>query len=424
MKAAPQRRPARAARQLSVLALALLATVAGAEEDFLDPVEDALAVSAAHDCLRAKLSGTLDLEGYQFAEPAPALMVSNGTSLFLPRLSLYLDAQLGPTLYAFAASRIDRGFDPSNNDLRARLDEYALRFTPWQDGRFNLQLGKFATVVGNWTLRHDSWENPFISAPLPYENLTGVWDIEAARSAGTVALWANVGPRPSTFFPIKSRSLPILWGPSYTSGGSVAGILGQFEYAAEVKNASLSSPPGAWDLSQTQWQNPTTSARLGYRPSPSWNLGMSASAGSYLRASAAGGVPPGYTLGDYREILFGQDVAFAWHHWQVWAEAYETRFEIPRVGNADTVAYYLEAKFKLTPQFFASVRWNQQLFATLSDGFGGSDRWGANIWRIDTGPAFRFTAHTQLKLQYSFQRQNTVIGPVNHLVALQLTTRF
>jgi len=424
MRSRPQRCFARAARQISALALALLVTAARADEDFIDPVEDALAASAAHDSLRAKLSGALDLEGYQFAQPAPALIESNGTSLFLPRLTLYLDAQLGPYLYVFAESRVDRGFDPSNAHLQGRLDEYALRLTPWQDGRFNLQLGKFATVVGNWTLRHDSWENPFITAPLPYENLTGVWDIEAARSAGTVALWANVGPRPSTAFPIKSRSLPVVWGPSYTTGGSVAGTLGHFDYAAEVKNGALSSPPSAWNPTQAQWQNPTTSARLGYHPDESWNLGFSASSGSYLRASAEGSLMPGYTLGDYREILFGQDAAFAWHHWQVWAEAYETRFQIPRVGNADTVAYYLEAKLKLTPQFYTAVRWNQQLFATLPDGLGGSDRWGASIWRVDAGPAYRFTAHTQLKLQYSFQRQDSAIGPVNHLLAAQLTVRF
>ena len=28
--------------------------------------------------------------------------------------------------------------------------------------------------------RHDSWENPFITAPLPYENLTAIWGIAAA----------------------------------------------------------------------------------------------------------------------------------------------------------------------------------------------------------------------------------------------------
>src|ERR671935_240996 len=62
------------------------------------------------------------------------------------------------------------------DDVLDRLDEYALRITPWQDGRFTLQLGKFATVVGNWVPRHLSWDNPFINAPLVYDNFTAIQD--------------------------------------------------------------------------------------------------------------------------------------------------------------------------------------------------------------------------------------------------------
>src|SRR6266446_507562 len=68
------------------------------------------------------------------------------------------------------------------DDYFDRLDEYAVRVTPWDDGRFNLQVGKFATVVGNFVLRHLSWENPFIDAPLVYENLTAVSDKAAPAS--------------------------------------------------------------------------------------------------------------------------------------------------------------------------------------------------------------------------------------------------
>ena len=35
-----------------------------------------------------------------------------------------------------------------------RLDEYAVRFTPSRDGTLSLQLGQFATIVGNWVARH------------------------------------------------------------------------------------------------------------------------------------------------------------------------------------------------------------------------------------------------------------------------------
>jgi hypothetical protein len=54
-----------------------------------------------------------------------------------------------------------------------------------------------------------------------------------------------------------------------------------------------------------------------------------------------------------------------------WAEFYEARFEVPNVGDADTFAYYVEAKYKFTPQLFGAVRWNQQLFNTINNGYGG-----------------------------------------------------
>jgi hypothetical protein len=400
--------------------LALAATCVA--EDFLDRVDEALTISAFQDQVRARLSGTLDIEAYHFDSPAPGLIFTEHHSLFNPRLTLFLDAQFGPRVYFFAQARVDRGFDPSDHGAEVRLDEYALRVTPWDDGRFNLQLGKFATVVGNWTARHGSWENPFITAPLPYENLTGIWDSAAADSSGTLFGWAHVSDGKGGFFgdeyADKYRRQPIIWGPAYTSGLAISGGIGKFDYAADFKNGSLSARPEAWDGTQVQWQHPTFSGRIGFRPNEKWKLGLSASVGSYLLPEAASTVAAGHGLDDYREIVLGQDIGFAWHNWQLWAELYEARFEIPTVGNADTFAYYLEAKYKFTPQFFGALRWNQQLFNRI-DG----QRWGRELWRIDTSAAYRFTPHTQLKLQYSLESESGP-GDLSHEIAVQFTVRF
>ena len=135
-------------------------------------------------------------------------------------------------------------------------------------------------------------------------------------------------------------------------------------------------------------------------------------------------LPPGHGLGDYRELVLGQDLSFAWHHLQLWAEFYEVRFNVPRVGNANTLAYYFEAKYKFTPQLFGAVRWNQQLFGNVPNGQDGDVPWGQNLWRIDTALGYRFTAHLQGKLQYSLQRENSAARDFGHLVAAQFTVRF
>jgi hypothetical protein len=383
-------------------------------QDVLDRLDEALTFSAFHDQARVRFSGLVDLEGYCYQQPAPGLIDASGDSLFNPRLTLFCDAQLGSHVYVFVQSRLDRGFDPSDGGAEVRLDEYALRLTPWNDGRFNLQVGKFATLVGNWPERHLSWENPFITAPLPYENLTAISDMEA--------------PSPRYFagytYGEKYDYNPVIWGPNYATGASVAGRLGKFEYAGEVKNASLSSRPESWSATDIGFAHPTWSGRLGFRPNPMWNLGFSASAGPYFRPEAEPTLPAGHSLGDYPEYVLGQDIRFAWHHWQLWAEVYEARFEVPRVGKADTIAYYLEVKYKLTPQLFGALRWNQQLFGTVPNGRGGRLPWGQDLWRIDAALGYRFTAHLQLKLQYSLQRADSGSRDCDNSIAAQFTVRF
>jgi len=402
---------------LQAFSFCLLAcTVRAAEvDDLLDRLDTALTVTAFQDNVRARLSGTIDLEVYHFQQPAPGLIDSEIDNLFNPRLTLFLDAQLGSHIYFFAQSRLDRGFDPSDHGAQVRLDEYAFRITPWEDGRFTLQIGKFATVVGNWVPRHLSWENPFINAPLVYENITAISD--KAAPASPLDFMRN-------FHGEKYESIPVIWGPSYASGLSVSGRLGKFDYAVEMKNSSLSSRPESWNITEVGFGNPTFIARLGFRPNQMWNFGLSASDGAYFRPEAERTLPPGRDIGDYREFVLGQDASFAWHHLQLWAEFYEARFELPRVGDADTFAYYFEAKYKFTPQFFGALRWNQQLFDNVNNGTGGRVRWSQDLGKVDIAAGYRFTPHTQLKLQYSFQQETTGPRDDNHTLAAQFTVRF
>jgi len=135
-------------------------------------------------------------------------------------------------------------------------------------------------------------------------------------------------------------------------------------------------------------------------------------------------LPPGHGLGDYRQIVVGQDIRFEWHHVQLWAEAYESRFEVPTVGNADVFGYYLEAKYKFTARCFGALRWNQQLFGTVPDGQGGRGAWDRDLWRTDVALGFRATAHTQFKLQYSFLQESSAPRRSGNVVAVQYTLRF
>lgn len=392
-------------------------------DDFLDQVHEWLSINDSSHQLHLQLSGLIDLETYLIDQPAPGLIYTDDDILFNPRLTLFLDAQVGSNIYIFAQARADRGFDPSDQGAQVRLDEYFLRYSFGKDLRINLQVGRFATIVGNWVARHDSWLNPFINAPLAYENVTGIWDYAAADEVETLLKWGHVPPYDNQDYSDKYLRLPIIWGPSYASGIAVSATFGELDWAVEMKNSALASRPESWSVTSVGFDNPTFSTRLGLRPDERWNMGFSASSGPYLLSEAAWSLPPGKSIGDYREFVLGQDFSFAWHRLQLWAEFYEARFEGPFVGDADTFSYYLEAKYKITPQLFGALRWNQQLYGTIRDGRSNVP-WGNDVRRIDAALGYRFTSNLQGKLQYSLSHREASFQEGEHLVAAQLTLKF
>lgn len=408
------------ASRVALLALGLLAGgVNASAQAILSRVDDALYVQSKDGFFRCDLSGRVDLEGYYIDQQPPGLIFPTDKFFFNPRLSLFLDARLGEQFYSFVQFRADRGFDPGlkRSDGDVRFDEYLLRWTPWREGELNVQVGKFATAIGNWVPRHLSWENPFINAPAPYENVMTITDQAAPGSPAAMLGRRNIPDR-------KAAWVPIVWGPSYASGASVFGRVEKFDYAFEVKNASISSRPTVWDATEQTWSNPTVSGRVGMRPNATWNFGASFSHGAYLLEAAQPTLPAGTSPGDFPQTTIAGDVSFAWRHWQVWGEIFASRFDVPRVGDADTLAYYVEAKYKFTPQLFGAVRWNQQFFGDIPNGAGGESQWDRNLWRVDSAVGWRFTRHLQAKLQYSYSHQQGNRQQGEQLVATQLTLKF
>ncbi len=409
---------------LLLLILIMITTgTAVAQDDWLDLLDKSLFLQSSDESVRTDLSGLMDLEAFYIDQRAPGFIATDDPLYLNPRLTFFLDTRIGQHLYSFVQARVDTGFDPAYEDhtsgdfLDARADEYFLRYTPFEDARLNLQVGKSATVVGNWVARHDSWNNPLITAPLPYENISIVTDhITPATQAGFLARRNQPDQ--------KSLWVPVIWGPSYATGASVFGQIHEFDYAVEVKNASLSSRPATWENHTAIEDTPTFSGRFGCRPDPAWNVGASASYGSYLQSGASGSLPTGKDLMDFNQITVGQDFSYAWRHWQFWGELFLSRFEVPRAGNTDTAAYYLEARYKITPELFLAARWNQQFFGEVADGTGGTQRWDRDIWRMETGIGYRFSRHLQAKLQYNYSHQNGPFQQGEQFVAAQITARF
>lgn len=401
-------------------ALLGLATANTARANAMDDLDEALYVESAAGTLRSDLTALWDAEAYYIDQRPPAILVSDDEVLWNPRLAFFIDTVIGRHFYSLVQARIDRGFDPGvAGELDARFDEYLLRWMPLADHRLQLQAGKFATVVGNWVGRHDSWRNPLINGPLPYENITTVSDGTAPTDPG-----AFIGRRdlPDN----KPAWLPVIWGPAYTSGFSVAGVLRKFEYALEFKNASISSRPQVWDLDTRGFADPTWSGRVGFRPNAAWRLGASLSYGPYMisRPGLPAGLPPGKNRDDYNQTTLVFDAAWSRRRLEVWAEVFLSRFAVPNNEDADTLAYYVEAKYGLAPKWNLAARWNHQVFNRVDNGFGGETRWDRNTWRVDTALACQLDRHWQARLQYSYTRKDGPLQQGEQMFAAQLTLRF
>ena len=407
-------------KALALLALAAASIAAGtaqAELDILDEAENRLRFRTRDGGVEARLSGLFDLEGYRLDEHPPGLVFGGSSDLVNPRLWLFLDTRFGERLSSFVEVRADRGFDPRSDSASVRFDEYLLRYVAIAEPLLEVEIGKFATLFGNWVDRHDSWENPLIDAPLPYENVTIVSDRRAPATPADFLGRRNVHDK-------KREWLPIVWGPSYTTGAAALGRWDEFEYGVELKNASLASRPSEWDFRHHGWDDPTITGRIGWHPDEAWRIGASASEGSYLAPAARVGLPAGKHVGDFKHTLFGADLSYAWHHLQLWSEFFVSRFEVPNVENADCVAYYVEAKYELIPLWFSALRWNQELFAAVDDGSGHQRPWDRDVWRIDAALGHRYGRHLQAKLQYSLGRQSGRLQEGEQLVAAQVTIKF
>jgi predicted porin len=97
---------------------------------------------------------------------------------------------------------------------------------------------------------------------------------------------------------------------------------------------------------------------------------------------------------------------------------------VPRAGDADVASYYVEGRYKITPQLFAGLRWNQQLFGDVDDATGRERAWDRDTWRVDVVTGYRFDRHLQTKMQYAHSHQIGARQQGEQLVALQLTLKF
>lgn len=382
----------------------------------LDEVSRDLRFVSEDGNFEVQMSGSADLRTYYFAQRPIGFVFPKpgGHTDYSPRLTLNLDAFYGERLYGFVKFRWDDGLDPGYQNNATRVDEIFLRGTVIIN-TLDLQIGKFATVFGNWAGRHGAWESPFISPPLPYDQATSVTDKTAPPNATAFANRAN--------HPNNNQAwVPVIWGPVYTEGIAAFGSYRDFSLAISGTNQSVSSRPSSWDNRDLD-TNPSFTGRLNWSPLAAWNFGVSGMVGPYLQESAKGTLPLGTSLNDFDQIVVGGDLSFSHGPWQVWAEFIYSRFDVPNVGNADVYSYYVEGKYKISPHFFTALRWGQQFYNKV-DTPAGPEKWDNDVLRTEAAFGLRLDQHTQIKIQYTYQYQDASFQDGTQQIAAEATIQF
>ena len=339
---------------------------------------------------------------------SPAGLIRESGNNFAPRLTLSFDIQPNEYWYAHATVQADRGFDPLEDpDGVVRIDEAFIRYRPFGDPRLNIQLGKSATVFGSWVNEHDYFDDPFLTAPLPYSQIIGISPVNPNALSPEAISHRAQGLAPNVVEAPKRLWSSAIWGQSYTTGLTIFGHAGNFDYGLEVKNQGLPSQPSTWNPDRDEYENPTYTGRLGYRPNAAWALGLSASRGPYLETSAERLLPRGVDRGDLPYSYLGFDARWSHRNWIVSGEVLGGQYETLEAGDLRTLSYTIQARRKLIPGVWIAGRFGQT-WNNEAIGPNGEDiEWSPNLWRIGTAVGWRVTSELLLKAEYNYTSFNT-----------------
>jgi len=401
---------------MSALCLLIIALPTANAEGWRDMFIQPLSIQSDDGDPWAQLSVLADLTAYAADEPPPGLLFDADGSFVQPRIGFLLDAGVGPRLTGHLQLQVDRGFDPGRKrGGDVRFDEYYVQVSMIDAARMQLRVGKFVTAFGGWVSRHRSSDNPLISAPVPYEDMTTITDQVVPGGVGGFVNRRNLPE-------IKRSWVPVVWGPSYATGVSMSGGLGDVDVVVEVKNASVSSRPETWDaLEKGFTTDPTYTGRVAWHPMPEWTLGLSHSRGPYLQDTARRLVPLDRSVNDFDQTTTAVDLTFERRQLQLWAEIMHSTFEVPRVGDAELLTGFVEVRYKVAPRWWLAGRWNRSIFDEVRN---ATSRWDRHLTRIDVGVGFRQDANLHFKLEYNRGQQSG--GNINgrDQVALQAVFAF
>jgi predicted porin len=90
----------------------------------------------------------------------------------------------------------------------------------------------------------------------------------------------------------------------------------------------------------------------------------------------------------FSQTAFGADVEYSRDYWLIRSELVWSRWELPFAAtatsaNLDSLAVWIEARYRLTPRVFVAGRFDRLTFSRIADGSSPPIRWEAPVTRVE-----------------------------------------
>jgi hypothetical protein len=315
----------------------------------------------------------------------------------------------------------------ASSDNLDTLRFYALyvRFRPFAERSFDVQLGRIPTVFGSFARRAYGYDNPLVGWPLAYQYLTTLRaDAVPANADALLAVRGRGWSVPYVGSDYANGpGLPLVSASQWDTGVEVRVGTEPVELAAAVTQGTLCDPQAKDDNGGKQ-----VSARLALKPAVGLVLGVSGARGPYLSSEVVNGLPPLEARNYYQQAL-GFDAEYSRGHLLLRGEAIVSWWDVPFVepppvpSPLRAVGLYLEGRYRIAPGWNVAARVDHLGFNQIS-GTTRSDTWDANVTRIEAGGSWSPWRHASLKAVYQYNWRDTKRLGREGFVAGQLTLWF
>ena len=300
------------------------------------------------------VQGVADAELWMTDSGSALLTRNNGRPGGVGRLHVWSAAELGPRLVVYAAGYVEGGKARHEEGTEWYTDMLGVRYM--RSDALVFDVGKMAHPVGAFASRRYSVRNPLIGHPDGY---------------------------------------PV----AYPVGLQLSGTRRRFDYRAAV----VTLPVYREDYVPEPTATPRPAVGAGFTPTTGVRVGVSATWGPYLNDELPTTLLAGRSWRAYSQQVGAIDAQLSRGYLEVRAEIAASRYDVPsQPGSEPTVvrglAYYVDAKYTLTPRLFVATRVERNEYAYIEP--ESDTEWLAsptNMYNGELGVGYRFGAATLLK---------------------------